>query len=822
MYSNPMGFDEQETRRVQALAGQAAVAIQNLHSIELAEQQAREAQSRSEELALLNSIVTSVTASQDLQASLNIVTNQLGRALKARAEVALYNPQRHALTVETHYSPSRNSPPMLGVVIPVQDNPFAQQVIKTRRSLVIDDAQHNRLTAPIHELLRQLDTQALMVIPILIGKQIFGTVNLHIHEEGRTFTPEEIRLAEAVVLQTSTAIQNSRLLEETRQRANQLQTAAEIARDTSSTLALDTLLQRLVNLLCDRFGYYHASIFLLDETGKEAVVRESTGPAGDEMKRIGHKLPVGGRSLIGRVTQTGRPLVLNDLSAEEALVIFQPNPLLPLTQAELGIPLKIGERVIGALDVQANRPNAFPDDDIAVLQILADQIAVAVDNARSYELAQTAVEEIREADRLKSQFLANMSHELRTPLNSIIGFSRVILKGIDGPVSDLQQQDLTAIYNSGQHLLGLINDVLDLSRIEAGKMELAFEDEVNLGDIIRSVMSTTIGLIKDKQIKLNQKIDPKLPLLRVDSMKIRQVLLNLLSNAAKFTDEGTITVEATTQMGPGENPEVIVRIIDTGYGIAPKDQAKLFQPFSQVDGSLTRKTGGSGLGLSICQHLVQLHGGKIGVESEIGQGSIFYFTIPIIPSGDQGETEEGTEAESIEQTLNITRVDKPPSGQALLKITPTKTKEVIEDTPSMGAVDEKASEIAGQILSIDKDPQVIDLYKRYLENLHYSVVSVTELDQAIAAARGIQPLVITLDVSMQSDEGSQGEGRSFDGWQVLETLKSDPLTANIPVIVCTLVSEQERAFKLGADDYLLKPILEEDLVQVIQEIMQFR
>ncbi len=158
------------------------------------------------------------------------------------------------------------------------------------------------------------------------------------------------------------------------------------------------------------------------------------------------------------------------------------NPLLPETRAEAAIPLRIGSRIIGAIDIQSKTVNAFTEDDIAVLQTLADQVAVAIDNARSFELSQQAVMEMREIDRLKSQFLANMSHELRTPLNSIIGFSRVIIKGIDGPVTELQQQDLTAIYNSGQHLLGLINDILDLSKIEAGKMELAF-DEVNIADI---------------------------------------------------------------------------------------------------------------------------------------------------------------------------------------------------------------------------------------------------------------------------------------------------------------------------------------------------
>ena len=265
------------------------------------------------------------------------------------------------------------------------------------------------------------------------------------------------------------------------------------------------------------------------------------------------------------------------------------NPLLPETRAELGIPLKTGDRVIGALDVQASRTEAFTQDDINVLQTLADQIAVALNNARAYELAQQAMAEIREADRLKSQFLANMSHELRTPLNSIIGFSRVILKGIDGPINDLQQQDLSAIYNSGQHLLGLINDVLDLSKIEAGKMELAFEDDVNLEDIIKGVMSTTSGLVKDKSIDLCQDIAPNLPILRIDPIKVRQVLLNLLSNAAKFTEVGSITVSASVQSSPDDDQEVFISVTDTGSGISPEDQLNFSCPSRKsMDHSLVR------------------------------------------------------------------------------------------------------------------------------------------------------------------------------------------------------------------------------------------
>jgi PAS domain S-box-containing protein len=541
--------------------------------------------------------------------------------------------------------------------------------------------------------------------------------------------------------------------EDALQRRNDyLAAAAEIGRLVTSTLDLTTIFSRTVNLISERFGYYHAAIFVTEETGFNSLLREATGNAGEEMKRLQHSLPVNESSVVGKASQTGEVVVVNNTALD---LTYKSNPLLPDTQAEAAIPLRVGTRVIGALDIQSPTVDSFVPDDLAVLQIIADQVAIAIDNARSYELSQQAIKEMREIDHMKSMFLANMSHELRTPLNSIIGFSRVILKGIDGPVSELQGQDLTAIYNSGQHLLGLINDILDLSKIEAGKMELAF-DEVNMTDLINGVMSTVIGLVKDKPVRLVKNIQENLPTVRADAIRVRQVLLNLLSNASKFTMEGTITVDATVSAGPAGHPEILVSVTDTGAGIEPKDQSKLFQPFSQVDDSLTRRTGGTGLGLSISQQLIQMHGGRIGLHSAVGKGSTFYFTLPIYRSKEETS----------------------------------------------------ASHDGKVILAIDDDPQVISLYERYLQPQGYQVVSLTNPTQAKERAKQLKPYAITLDIMMPG----------YDGWSVLNDLKSDSETRDIPVIICSIVEDQERGFSLGAADYLLKPILEDDLLNALDNL----
>jgi len=540
--------------------------------------------------------------------------------------------------------------------------------------------------------------------------------------------------------------------EEALKRRNEyLAASTEIGRLVTSTLDLEAIFTRSVNLVVERFGFYHASIFIIDETGLNAVLQEATGVTGKKLKDRKHTLAVGSNSTVGKASSTGEVVVINNTANDP---LHKPNPLLPETQAESAIPLRVGNRTIGILDIQSTEIDAFTEDDIAILQLLADQIAVGIDNARSYNIAQQAVEEMREVDRLKSQFLANMSHELRTPLNSIIGFARVILKGIDGPITELQQQDLTAIFNSGQHLLGLINDILDLSRIEAGKMELTFDD-VNITDLISSVMSTAVGLVKDKQIQLRSDLAKDLPLVRADAMRIRQVLINFLSNAAKFTDEGEIIVKAFLEKTDKGQPSITVHVIDSGPGIAEEDQSKLFQPFSQVDASLTRKVGGSGLGLSICHHLIQMHSGQIGVSSAPGKGSTFYFSIPVAA------------------------------------------------TPKLEGQDNNRI-----IFAIDDDPQIISLYERYLNPKGFQVIGLSDPAKAKERVKQVKPFAITLDIMMPG----------YDGWQVLTDLKSSPETRDIPVIVCSIVEDEEKGFSLGAADYLVKPILEEDLLTSLDRL----
>ncbi len=651
---------------------------------------------------------------------------------------------------------------------------------------------------------------AAIAVPLVFGDTNRGILEIVDESEFRRWTEDEKIFVQEIANQLTLAMENAalhnerqRLLADAERKANELETAAEIAKDSASTLSLDTLLNSIVYLLCSRFGYYHASIFLVDEDREYAVIQESTGTAGRELKANHYRLQLGSKSVIGQCTELGKPIVLNDVSRSD---LFIANPLLPNTHSEMGIPLISNNQVIGALDIQATEHNAFVEENVRVLTILADQIAVAIKNARSYELTQLALTKMEEADRLKSQFLANMSHELRTPLNSIIGFSRVILKGIDGPINDIQTQDLNAIYNSGIHLLNLINDILDLSKIEAGKMELTFTD-VNINEVIDNVLSTAVGLIKDKPIKLIQNIEKNLPVVKADVTRIRQILLNLISNASKFTEEGNITITAKLWTNPKKHTqEVFISVSDTGLGIAPESKDKLFQPFSQVDDSPTRKTGGSGLGLNISRYLVQMQGGEIDLlESVINEGSTFYFTLPIL-------TETG-----ILRQREIT-VDKD-----IFKVHPASIEKnlsiMLENTNAAQSIPQNIPQdvakgfppevpAAKKVLCIDDNASIIELYERFLKNHNYEIIALTDPSRAVEKAIEVQPYAITLDLMMPN----------INGWDVLHQLKNNPDTKHIPIIICSIQEEEEKGVSLGAADYLVKPFLDSDMVNSLNRL----
>jgi signal transduction histidine kinase len=321
---------------------------------------------------------------------------------------------------------------------------------------------------------------------------------------------------------------------------------------------------------------------------------------------------------------TLEPVQVADITAPGAYVGPNRENLIESgVRAILAVPMVREGQLIGCLGVTRNQPGQFPSETVELLRTFAAQSALAIQNARLFHEIADKSRQLEVASQHKSEFLANMSHELRTPLNAIIGFSEVLSERMFGELNEKQEEYLTDIHASGQHLLSLINDILDLSKIEAGRMELELSD-FHLPTALDSALTLVRERAGRRGIALNLSIDERLGQMRADERKVRQVVLNLLSNAIKFTPEGgRIDVRAMPVDGSVE-----VSVTDTGVGIAPEDQEAIFEEFRQV-GTSAAKQEGTGLGLALCRRFVELHGGKIWVQSEVGRGSTFTFTIPV-------------------------------------------------------------------------------------------------------------------------------------------------------------------------------------------------
>jgi signal transduction histidine kinase len=401
-------------------------------------------------------------------------------------------------------------------------------------------------------------------------------------------------------------------------RTRDLTIAADVSTQVSSILDLNTLLPQVVDELRSAYDYYHVSVFLLDEASKTLNLAASAGRNNRKLDNMQFKLDSQG--IVPKAARTRQPVFIGDVRNEPS---YYANPALPDTRMEGSIPMIVGNRVIGVLDIQLDWMEDFAADRLGIAVSLATQIGIAVQNAQSYTEAQAARQQAMDANKIKSMFLANMSHELRTPLNAILNFTAFVADGTLGEVNAEQVETLEEAIASGRHLLSLINDVLDITKIEAGLMDLFIQD-VDMNEIVSSVAAVGKGLVKDKSITLNTEIEPNLPITYGDKRRLRQVFLNMLSNAVKFTPEGQVTIRAKA-IANG----VRVEVQDTGIGIAPEDQSLVFESFKQAKHDLQEAVG-TGLGMPISRYFVESHGGKMWLTSERGKGSTFYVELPVL------------------------------------------------------------------------------------------------------------------------------------------------------------------------------------------------
>jgi signal transduction histidine kinase/HAMP domain-containing protein/ActR/RegA family two-component response regulator len=752
--SGPRYWSEDEVALVRAVSDQVGLALENVRLLEAEHEQRMVAE------ALREAAVT-LSGTLAFDELLKRILEQVGKVVPCDASNLMLVEGDHVRIVTSQgYEQFGAVEDYRDLRLPLEEMWTVREMLATGRPVLVPDTAKDPHWTVVQG---QEWLHSYLGAPIVVGGRFIGALNVDSSLPG-FFTQEHADQLAAFASQSAIALQNARLMDETERRAEQMAGLNRIGLSLTSGLEVERVLETLYEQCQRTFAAETFYVALYDaETGMfdfPMMRGESTEGAWPTAISLDDE----SAGLTGYIIKTGQPLYIPDLFAPPA---DAPYRIVKLAEDEklrsyLGVPMIFRGQVTGVLSVQSLQPDIYSESDMELLSTIAAQTSIAIENARAYQrLVQTA-EELREVDRLKTQFLANMSHELRTPLNSIIGFSRVMLKGIDGALTDLQTADLTSIYNSGQHLLRMINDILDVSKIEAGRMDLSF-DEMSLYEISQSVLSTARALVKDRPIELQAIIPEDLPSVWADGQRVRQVLINLLANAAKFTEEGRITVGAAVT---AENPEfVTVSVHDTGIGIDSDAQQKLFVPFQQVDASTTRRAGGTGLGLSICRSFVEMQGGRIWVESELGQGSTFYFTLPI---------------------YKVMRQKMEGEAQAL----PDKQKKVV--------------------LAIDDDTGVITLFKRYLEQDDYQVIGVTQSRRALEMAQRLAPdlTAITLDVVMPQ----------MDGWQVLEALKENPTTQNVPVIMCSIVEGLDRAMSMGAAACLNKPVTRDEMLSALERV----
>jgi signal transduction histidine kinase len=428
----------------------------------------------------------------------------------------------------------------------------------------------------------------------------------------------------AAQLQESYATLERRIADRTRElgrSVEELRALGEVGQAVSSTLDLQQVLTTIVTHAVQLSQADAGTIYEFDETEQVFEPRANYGIGSEVIEELRKsRQRVGDESAIGRSAKERRPVQIPDL--------LETQYVLPFVQkagfrALLAVPLLREHRIVGALVVRRRSAGDFPGAVVDLVQTFASQSVLAIQNARLFREIAEKGHELEVASTHKSQFLANMSHELRTPLNAVLGYVDLILDGILGEVPAEIRDSLERAKSNGIHLLGLISDVLDLSKIEAGRLILSLSD-YSLGDIVQTVLTGVEPLASEKTLALEATVPPDLPPGRGDERRINQVLLNLVGNAIKFTEAGTVRVEATVSDGA-----FLVSVSDTGPGISEADRRKIFEEFHQADSSSTRTKGGTGLGLSIAKRIVELHGGRMWVESSLGKGSTFSFILPV-------------------------------------------------------------------------------------------------------------------------------------------------------------------------------------------------
>jgi signal transduction histidine kinase/CheY-like chemotaxis protein len=627
---------------------------------------------------------------------------------------------------------------------------------------VLADPEYGRTDAQ-----RVAGFRTVMGVPMLLEGEVIGVLSVW-RTRVNPFSDRAVEVLTTFAAQAALAVRTVDLVralesrtDELGRKVTQLEALGAVGEAESFSLNLTEVLNTIITQAVQLSGSDGGSIYEFDEGAREfrvETVRGTSPETFDALRRTRIGLD---DTFLGKAAALGRPLELPDLrdaAADPHLNVLAESGWRSL----VAVPMLREGRIVGAMVVRRHAPGHVPKEICDLLETFASQSALALINAQLYRQLERQSAALEVASQHKSEFLASMSHELRTPLNAIIGFSEVLLERMFGELNERQDDYLRDIWSSGKHLLELLNDILDLSKIEAGQMVLN-RSEFAVRESLEYCLSMVRERALQQRILLSLDVDPEVGLLDADRLRFRQVVLNLLSNAVKFTpDGGRIDVGASIR-----GQDLVVLVADTGMGVPAEDHKRIFDAFQQ-GARPPGQTEGTGLGLTLSKRILELHGGRIWVESEAGKGSTFGFAMPV------------------------------GAGEPALK-----------SVPQVGLDSDSTLESAlgprPTVVVVEDDRRSFDLLRVYLEAAGARVVSARDGEEGLDTVRRLSPQGVVLDILLPG----------IDGWEVLAQLKADPGTEAIPVIVVSMLDERGRGFALGAAEYLVKPVGKEQLLAAL-------
>ena len=618
---------------------------------------------------------------------------------------------------------------------------------------VVADPGYGRL-----DLQRVTGFRTTMGAPLIVDDKVVGAMSIW-RNEVSPFGDREMAIVTAFAGQAAMAINGVKLVQELQagraelaRKVGQLEALREVGEAVSSSLDVDHVLSTIAMHAVELSGTGGGSIMEYDDPERRFVVRSVYRTPPEVVYRLrGVRIDIDS-TLVGRAAKERRPIAVPDLSSVDL------DPHLQILfddgwRSVVAVPMLREERIIGSLVVRRKVTGDFTEETLDLLETFASQSALALLNAQLFTTLQERSAQLEVASRHKSEFLASMSHELRTPLNAVLGFSEVLLERMFGDINERQEEYLRDIHNSGKHLLELLNEILDLSKVEAGQMELEFTS-LDVPAALEYAASMLRERATAHSIDLRVELGERIGAVEADELRFKQVVLNLVSNAVKFTQDGGSVVVRAVEVGP----DLHVSVKDTGVGIPVENRERIFESFQQGGRGASREEG-TGLGLTLSRRIVELLGGRMWLESEVGAGSTFGFSIPTRRA--RGKIQREGEAQA-----------------------------------------------SASIVVIEDDRASLDLLTAYLSGTGLRVTAARDGQSGLDAVRRDRPSAVLLDLLLPG----------IDGWAVLQELKSEADTKDIPVIVVSIVDERSRGAAMGAAAYLVKPVSRDALLAALAAV----